>query len=91
MIVQSIEIDDGLQLEPIDTDAAVQSVQSPDGRIWIDLQAPETGELEAWLDRLAIGGLCRRLCLEARDGPAFYDARPVFNSLNAAARSPVAH
>ncbi len=72
MIVQCIEIDDGLELAPIDTEAAVQAVQNPDARIWIDLQAGKTGELEAWLDRLAIGGLCRRLCLEARDRPGFY-------------------
>ncbi len=72
MIVHSFEIDDALELTPIDPETATQALQSPDARIWLDLQAAQPSELEEWLDRLAVGGLSRRLCLEARDRPGFY-------------------
>jgi len=41
-------------------------------RLWIDLHSDETPEVDAWLDKLAVTGLSRRLCLEARDRPGFY-------------------
>ena len=72
MIVNSFKIDEALELTPIDPEAATQALQNPDARIWIDLQAAQPSELEEWLDRLAVGGLSRRLCLEARDRPGFY-------------------
>jgi magnesium/cobalt transport protein CorA len=36
------------------------------------LEDPEPDELEAWLDRLGVKGLSRRLCLEASDHAGFY-------------------
>ena len=72
MIVQSYEIDAALELTPIDTERATLALQSPDARIWIDLQAAELAELEQWLDGLGVTGLSRRLCLEARDRAGFY-------------------
>ena len=72
MIVDGYEIDEALELTAIDPETATRALQSPDARIWLDLHAVEPGELEEWLDRLAIEGLTRRLCLEARDRPGFY-------------------
>ena len=72
MTVNGFEIDDALELKPIDPETAVQALQSPDARIWLDLQVDAPGELEEWLDRLDVGGLARRLCLEAGDRAGFY-------------------
>jgi magnesium transporter len=53
----------------------MEACRRPEARVWIDLRITETGELEAWLDRLNVTGLTRRLCLEARDRPAYYPLR----------------
>jgi Mg2+ and Co2+ transporter CorA len=72
MIVNSFEINDALQLTPLSAEAVAEACQSMDARIWLDLQDVETSELQAWLDKLGIIGLARRLCLEAWDRPGFY-------------------
>jgi len=72
MIINSFQINDALQLTPISSEEAVGLSQRPDARVWLDLQAPDSGELEAWLERLGVTGLSRRLCLEARDRSGFY-------------------
>jgi len=71
-IVTSVQIDDALHLTPFASERIGQACQDADARIWIDLQGFDTAELETWLDRLAVTGLPRRLCREARDRPGFY-------------------
>ena len=72
MIVNCFQINDELQLIPLAPESAAEACQSKDARIWLDLQTAEPGEIDAWLDTLGIGGLPRRLCLEARDRSGFY-------------------
>ena len=72
MSTSTYQIDDELQLTPVAPERAAEQLQKPDARIWLDLQAPEPGELEEWLDRLGVNGLSRRLCLEARNRSGFY-------------------
>jgi magnesium transporter len=72
MIVKSYQINDALQLTPIDAEEVAETSQMTDARIWLDLHAFEPSELEAWLDKLGVKDLSRRLCIEARDRPGFY-------------------
>jgi Mg2+ and Co2+ transporter CorA len=71
-MVDSFQINDALQLTPLAPEKAAQACQNKDARIWLDLQTAETDEIEAWLDILAITGLSRQLCLEARNLSGFY-------------------
>jgi magnesium transporter len=75
VIVTSFQIDDALKLVPSDPQRVAEAHRDPDARIWLDLQAPEAGELDDWLDRLQLSELPRRLCLEERDHPGFYPLR----------------
>lgn len=72
VIASSFEINEALQLLPLPPESAAEAVEGPDARIWLDLQDPGPAELEAWLDKLGVMDLARRLCLEARDRPGFY-------------------
>jgi len=71
-IVTSLQIDDALHLTPFAPEDVSEACKDADARIWIDVQPDATAGVEAWLDRLAVTGLSRRLCLEARDRPGFY-------------------
>ncbi len=57
MIVNSIQITDKLQLEPLPIQQLEENLQQKDSRIWLDLQDFEPGEIEQWLDTLGINGL----------------------------------
>lgn len=72
VIASSFEIDEALQLLPFPPERAAAAVERPDARVWLDLQDAEPAEIEAWLDRVVVSHLARRLCLEARDRPGFY-------------------
>ena len=72
MIVNSFQINKSAQLIPCPPEEVAEVCQSEEARIWLDVQAAESGELEDWLDRLEVTGLSRRLCLEAHDRPGFY-------------------
>jgi magnesium transporter len=72
MIVNSYQINNELKLLPCNPDEAADLSRRDDARVWIDLCDFDAGELEAWLDRLEVRDLSRRLCLEARDRPGFY-------------------
>ena len=72
MIINSFNINEDLQLTPLDPDLAAKAQRQRDARTWIDLSAYEPSELEEWLDKLEVKGLSRRLCLEAWDRPGFY-------------------
>jgi magnesium transporter len=72
MIASSYQINDALQMTPIAPESVAEACQSKDARIWLDLQAPEPGEIEAWLDTLGITVLSRRLCFESRDRSGFF-------------------
>jgi magnesium transporter len=71
-IVTSLQIDEALRLTPFAPEDVPEAHGDVNARLWIDLQSDETPEVEAWLDELAVTGLSRRLCLEARDRPGFY-------------------
>ena len=71
-IVQCLQIDDALHVTPLAPESAVEACRRADGRVWLDLQDLERGELEEWLDKLDFIGLTRQLCLEARDRSGFY-------------------
>ena len=72
MIESCYQIDDTLQLKSVAPEEAAEACQRTDARVWIDLQAFEISELEAWLDKLGVRDLSRRLCLEALDRSGFY-------------------
>jgi magnesium transporter len=72
MIATSFELNDSLRLVPSDPEKAVEACQTGDTKVWLDLQGFEPSELEAWLDRLAVRDLARRLCLEGSDRSGFY-------------------
>ena len=72
MIANSYQIDDTLQLKQLEPDGAADAVQGTDARIWLDLQDFEPSEVEAWLDKLGIRDLSRKLCLEALERSGFY-------------------
>jgi Mg2+ and Co2+ transporter CorA len=72
VIVNSFQINDALQLTPLAPGSAAEACQSKDARIWIDLEAAEPGDIEAWLGTLGITGLSRQLFLDARDHSGFY-------------------
>jgi Mg2+ and Co2+ transporter CorA len=72
MVVTGFQINDALKLTPVAPEEVEEAIQLPGARVWLDLQVSEPDELEGWLDRLGIEGLCRRLCLEAHDRPGFY-------------------
>ncbi|TWT81300.1 Magnesium transport protein CorA [Planctomycetes bacterium CA13] len=72
MIINSFQITEDLQLQPLDSEEAVKATGSSGARTWIDLQDFEPDELEDWLDRLECKRLSKQLCLEARDRSGFY-------------------
>ena len=72
MIINCFQISRELQLIPHDYESAVNAMQQPDTCVWIDMQGLNAGELENELDKLAINGLSKKLCLEAHDRPGFY-------------------
>jgi magnesium transporter len=72
MIINSFQINDESRLTPLAPESAAEAYQRKDARIWLDLQDAGPDELEAWLDKLGVRGLSRRLCLEARDRSGFY-------------------
>lgn len=75
MLARVVALDDALQLIPIAAERAEEELSKPDARVWVDLHGPNPAELEAWLDRLEVAGLTRRLCVEARDHPGSYPLR----------------
>ena len=72
MIINSYQINDGLQLTPMDPEKIPEASQSPEARTWIDVHTAETNEIEAWLDKTGTRNLARRLFLEASDRSGFY-------------------
>ncbi len=72
MIVNSLQINDALQLTWLAPEQVEGMLQKTDARVWLDLQEFEPGEIDGWLDRIEIKGLSRRLCLEVWDRPGFY-------------------
>jgi magnesium transporter len=72
MIATCHQIDDTLKLTQVALEGAADACQSSEARIWLDLQDFESSELEAWLDKLGVRDLSRRLCLEALDRSGFY-------------------
>jgi magnesium transporter len=66
------EIGEQMELTRCDPASAAEAARSPDSRIWIDLEGADGTETAAWLERLDVKGLARRLCLESRDRPGFY-------------------
>jgi magnesium transporter len=92
VIVNCFQINKELKLTPIAAEDAVEACRSSEARIWLDLQAPEPGELEAWLDRLEVRDLSRRLCLESRDRPGFYPLKKeIFLVMPVMSESDVSH
>ena len=72
MDIQSYQITDELRIEPLDTEQAMKLSRSGKAKIWLDIRTSDPVDLEEWLELLDVKGLSRRLCLEARDRPAFY-------------------
>jgi len=72
MIASCYQIDDTLKLIPVAPEGAADACQRPEARIWLDLQDFEPSELEAWLGKLGVRDLSKRLCLEALDRSGFY-------------------
>jgi len=72
MIANCYQIDDKLELKPFAPEEAAEASQRTDARIWLDLEACEPSELEAWLDKLGVRDFSRKLCLEALDRSGFY-------------------
>jgi magnesium transporter len=72
MVINSFQINETLQLIPLDPEMAAEAHQQKDARIWVDLQGFKSNELGEWLDKLEVTGLSRKLCLEALDRPGFY-------------------
>ncbi len=72
MKVQSLKINDDLQLTMLDPENAVEMIKSGNERIWLDIQDFSPEELEEWMDKLKITGLSRQLCVETRDRAGFY-------------------
>jgi hypothetical protein len=60
-IVTSLQIDEALQLTPFAPHDVPDACRDASASLWIDLQSDATPEVEAWLDRLAVTGLSRRL------------------------------
>jgi magnesium transporter len=72
MPMHCLQIDEALQLTPVATEEVAAACQSSDVPIWLDLWGAEPGVLEAWLDKLEVSDLCRRICLEAGDRSGFH-------------------
>ena len=72
MIVNSLQINEALQLTPLASEQIAEASQNSDARIWLDLQDPGPAELEEWLDTLGVTNLTRRLIMEGRDRSGFY-------------------
>jgi magnesium transporter len=72
MIVQSLQINEDLQLARLDPQQATEVLKDHDAKIWVDIQDFTPEGLEEWLDKLNITGLTRQLCVEARDHTGFY-------------------
>ena len=70
--ITSFQIDETLHLTPLSPAEATGACGEPDARLWLDLQASGRSELGEWLDKLAVTGLARKLCLEARNRPGLY-------------------
>ena len=72
MIVNGYQIDADRHLIPIDPEQTAEWSREPDGVLWLDVEGPDQSDRAAWLDRLGIGGLARRLCLDSGDRPGLY-------------------
>ena len=72
MKVQSLIINENLQLTLLDPQEITEVLQDGDARVWVDLQDFTPEELEEWLEKLKISGLSRQLCIETRDRVGFY-------------------
>jgi magnesium transporter len=75
MIISSYQLNDGLELTPLAPEDAADACQNKAATVWLDLQGFESAELEAWLSRLKVTSLARRLCLEAQNRTGFYPLR----------------
>lgn len=91
MAINCFQVEETLRLTPLAPERAVAASRDPEARIWLDLHTVDPAEVGAWLDRLAVAGLARQLCLEARDRPGFYPLKDetllVIPSLSASAGS----
>ena len=67
MTIKGYQIDADRHLVPIDPEQAPERSRQPDSLLWLDVEGPDRSDRAAWLDRLGIGGLARRLCLEVGD------------------------
>jgi magnesium transporter len=72
MTVQSLQINEDLQLARLDPQQAPEVLKDHDAKVWVDIQDFTPEGLEEWLDKLNITGLTRQLCVEARDRAGFY-------------------
>jgi magnesium transporter len=69
---QSYQIDADRHLVPIDRSRHPSVSHQPDSMLWLDVEGPDRSVRAVWLDRLGVGGLARRLCLEFGDRPGLY-------------------
>ena len=65
------EIDETRRLVPCPPERAATEGGIEGKKLWIDLTDPDPAELADWLDRIGVGDLTRRLCVEARHRPGF--------------------
>jgi Mg2+ and Co2+ transporter CorA len=72
MGVTTVHIDEAFQIVPCEPDVATALSQQANARVWIDLHALGPSDFEAWLDKLDVRGLIRRLCVEAGDRSGIY-------------------
>jgi len=72
MKARAFEIDPERRLIPISPDQVAEDCRKDNARIWLDLEGDDPDERTVWLDRLAVRGLARRICLEAGDRAGFY-------------------
>jgi hypothetical protein len=79
MHINCFQIDEALQLTPVEVEDAAAGCQSFEVTAWLDLQGFEGSELEAWLDKLEVSGLSRKLCLEAGVDPDSIPSRGTFS------------
>jgi magnesium transporter len=72
MTIKGYQIDADRHLVPIDPEQAPERSRQPDKLLWLDVEGPDQSDRAVWLDRLGIGGLARRLCLEFGDRAGLY-------------------
>ena len=72
MTIKGYQIDADRHLVPIDPEQAVERSQEPGSLLWLDVEGSDRSDRAVWLDRLGVGGLARRLCLEFGDRPGLY-------------------